>query len=156
MERTGGVGCDFKRINWFNDCVNECGLSDLDSLGPKFTWKGPLMPGCSRLYERLDRAFVNNHFLAEMDECVLKVLPRTLFSDHNPLLLSLSVQQVAQIPISICKEVEKIQMNFIWGHSESQYGFHPIGWNQLLWSKDPRGVLDLKDFPFSMRLMEPS
>ncbi|XP_028788532.1 uncharacterized protein LOC114744533 [Neltuma alba] len=91
-ERIGGSGCNFSRINWFQDRVRECGLSDLGFNGPRFTWKGLKISGCSRLYERLDRAFVNDEFLLRIPEGSLKVLPRTLFSDHNPLVLYLPTQ----------------------------------------------------------------
>ncbi|XP_028767839.1 uncharacterized protein LOC114725488 [Neltuma alba] len=84
-------GCNFSRINWFQDRVRECGLSDLGFNGPHFTWKGLKILGVL-VYKRLDRAFVNDEFLLRIPEGILKVLPRTLFSDHNPLVLCLPTQ----------------------------------------------------------------
>ncbi|KAK4258510.1 hypothetical protein QN277_004952 [Acacia crassicarpa] len=72
QERIGGVRCNHRRINWFNNQVRGCGLSDLGSLGPRFTWRGPLLRGCDRLYERLDRALGNNLFLAQVENYVVK------------------------------------------------------------------------------------
>ncbi|XP_028799172.1 uncharacterized protein LOC114754555 [Neltuma alba] len=86
-DRTGGARICHNRINWFQDRVSECGLVDMGFKGPKFTWRGPLRPGCSRLYERLDRALCNSNFLTTFPDSFLKVLPRTKFSDHNPISL---------------------------------------------------------------------
>ncbi|KAI9105142.1 hypothetical protein K1719_022671 [Acacia pycnantha] len=44
--------------------------------------------GGRRIFERLDRALVNDSFLSSSMNCVLKVLPRTKYSDHNPIFLS--------------------------------------------------------------------
>ncbi|KAI9109146.1 hypothetical protein K1719_019769 [Acacia pycnantha] len=40
-EHTGGTSCNRKRMQWFNDRIVECGLSDMGFKGPKFTWRGP-------------------------------------------------------------------------------------------------------------------
>ncbi|KAK4261983.1 hypothetical protein QN277_027606 [Acacia crassicarpa] len=48
--------------------------------------------------------------------------------------------QVAQIPHSICLQIERIQWKFILGHSESSAGFHPIGWHQITLPKDHGGL----------------
>ncbi|KAI9118206.1 hypothetical protein K1719_010538 [Acacia pycnantha] len=55
-ERVGGSGINRQRISQFQERVNDCHLSDLGFVGPKFTWKGPCLPNCARLFERLDRA----------------------------------------------------------------------------------------------------
>ncbi|KAI9125378.1 hypothetical protein K1719_003994 [Acacia pycnantha] len=58
-ERTGGVPGCHRRIRWFQQRVQECNLIDLGASGPRFTWKGPRLRGCARLFERLDRALAN-------------------------------------------------------------------------------------------------
>ncbi|KAK4261441.1 hypothetical protein QN277_004437 [Acacia crassicarpa] len=92
-ERIGGKSANFRRMQWFNDRIHDCGLIDLGSVGPKMTWKGPRISGCSRLYERLDRALANSAFLNQFTDAFVKVLPRTDFSDHNPLLLFVNNRQ---------------------------------------------------------------
>ncbi|KAK4270818.1 hypothetical protein QN277_019587 [Acacia crassicarpa] len=47
---------------------------------------------------------------------------------------------VAKIPVSVCHEVERIQRNFIWGHTESTHQYHPIGWDQLTLPKQYGGL----------------
>ncbi|KAI9084296.1 hypothetical protein K1719_033803 [Acacia pycnantha] len=50
-ERSGGRGGSIGRMQWFQDRINECRLVDLGAVGPRMTWKGPRIAGCSRLYE---------------------------------------------------------------------------------------------------------
>ncbi|KAI9124484.1 hypothetical protein K1719_004406 [Acacia pycnantha] len=88
LEKFGGRGGNEARIRRFTDRLWRCRLSDLGSCGPKFTWKGPISMGGRRIYERLDRAIVNDAFLSSLVNSVLKVLSRTQFSDHNPICLN--------------------------------------------------------------------
>ncbi|KAI9089336.1 hypothetical protein K1719_029615 [Acacia pycnantha] len=44
-ERIGGRSVSLSRIRWFQDRINEAGLSDLGSVGPTMTWRGPRMDG---------------------------------------------------------------------------------------------------------------
>ncbi|KAI9122463.1 hypothetical protein K1719_006303 [Acacia pycnantha] len=94
-KRKGGVDGNLCRMHWFNERILRCGLSDLRSQGSKFTWKGPIISGFARLFERLDRALVNTQFLASFGSAPVKVLPRTLFSDHNPLIIKLQEDHVS-------------------------------------------------------------
>ncbi|KAI9113231.1 hypothetical protein K1719_015756 [Acacia pycnantha] len=59
-ERMGGSGINPLKIRRFQERVADCHLSDLGFVGPKFTWKGPRLPNCGRLYERLDRALMRS------------------------------------------------------------------------------------------------
>ncbi|KAI9102310.1 hypothetical protein K1719_023512 [Acacia pycnantha] len=86
-ERTGGARGSVRRMNLFFERLQGCRLSDLGFLGPRFTWKGPCLPGGRRLFERLDRAVGNEAFLMEHSGCSVRVLQRTRFSDHNPISL---------------------------------------------------------------------
>ncbi|KAK4264274.1 hypothetical protein QN277_025477 [Acacia crassicarpa] len=87
-EWVGGRNGNPRRMRWFCDQINFCGLCDLGAVSPRMTWKGPKLPGCARLYECLDKAFGNSMLLQTMPDSFLKVLPRTQFSDHNPIILS--------------------------------------------------------------------
>ncbi|KAK4262419.1 hypothetical protein QN277_027981 [Acacia crassicarpa] len=86
-ERSGGADANLFRMRLFHDRIFACGLSDMGFCGPKFTWRGPKNGNHLRLFERLDRALANTNFLSCFSECYLQVLPRTTFSDHNPLCL---------------------------------------------------------------------
>ncbi|KAI9122383.1 hypothetical protein K1719_007072 [Acacia pycnantha] len=55
-ECIGGRTINFSRLRWFQDRINEAGLSDLGSIGSVMTWRGPRLEGGARLFERLDRA----------------------------------------------------------------------------------------------------
>lgn len=92
-ERIGGRGGNRRRMMWFHEQISDCSLSDMGSSGPKMTWKGPCIAGCARLYERLDRALANGLLFDSFPDAHVKVLPRTKFSDHNPLLLCVSYKQ---------------------------------------------------------------
>ncbi|KAI9122170.1 hypothetical protein K1719_006859 [Acacia pycnantha] len=54
-ERIGGGGGSYCRMRLFQERINDCRLTDIGAVGPKMTWKGPRLLGCTRLYERLDR-----------------------------------------------------------------------------------------------------
>ncbi|KAK4274538.1 hypothetical protein QN277_017742 [Acacia crassicarpa] len=86
-ERIGGFGFNPARSKLFNDRMRRCKLTDLGAVGPQFTWRGPRVQGNRRLYERLDRAIANTDFLSAFSDFYIQVLPRTRFSDHNPLCL---------------------------------------------------------------------
>ncbi|KAI9080858.1 hypothetical protein K1719_037167 [Acacia pycnantha] len=70
-ERVGGADINLGRLRKFQDRVQGCQLNDLGFSGPKFTWRGPRTTNCSRLYERLDRALANVHFLAATFDCFI-------------------------------------------------------------------------------------
>ncbi|KAI9118317.1 hypothetical protein K1719_010649 [Acacia pycnantha] len=84
-ERIGGRNGDARRMRWFCDRINECGLADLGASGPRMTWKGPRLVGCSRLYERLDRALANCSMLHSLPESFLKGWPSFVQCDGNLL-----------------------------------------------------------------------
>ncbi|KAK4258521.1 hypothetical protein QN277_004963 [Acacia crassicarpa] len=88
-ERIGGSSPNVSRMKIFQDRIQDCMLSDLGSSGPRFTWKGPKLPNCPRLFQRLDRALANNLFLMNFGNCYIQVLARTKFSDHSPLMVCL-------------------------------------------------------------------
>ncbi|KAI9090642.1 hypothetical protein K1719_028495 [Acacia pycnantha] len=90
----GGRNGDPRCMRWFCDRITECGLVDLGAIEPKMTWKGPRLASCTRLYEHLDRALVNCNMLQTMPDSYLKVLPRTAFSDHNPIVLSVGFKRL--------------------------------------------------------------
>ncbi|KAI9128865.1 hypothetical protein K1719_000348 [Acacia pycnantha] len=46
-ERSGGAGGDESRFNLFAERIQRCRLSDMGSVGPKFTWKGLRLLGGS-------------------------------------------------------------------------------------------------------------
>ncbi|KAI9124763.1 hypothetical protein K1719_004090 [Acacia pycnantha] len=52
-ERAGGVGVCYSRVRNFQQRIQACQLSDLGFQGPRFTWRGPRLASCSRLYESI-------------------------------------------------------------------------------------------------------
>ncbi|KAI9090708.1 hypothetical protein K1719_028561 [Acacia pycnantha] len=71
-ERIGGRNSNHRRMLRFCEWMNDCGLADLGAIGPRMTWKGPKLPGCARLYERLDRALGNSDLLQHIPDAYLK------------------------------------------------------------------------------------
>lgn len=124
-EKVGGRSCNLNRISWFQDRIDDCKLLDLGFLGPKFTWKGPQLHGCTRLFERLDRALANISFVSAFPECAVKVLPKTSFSDHNPLSISL------QSNFSNKKDPKPFRFEAMWLSHDSFKSFLQDQWNNL-------------------------
>ncbi|XP_074321418.1 uncharacterized protein LOC141657925 [Silene latifolia] len=56
LEKLGGCGIKWNRVNLFKSTMNDCNLIDLGFSGPKFTWtnKRRIHP----IFERLDRVWV--------------------------------------------------------------------------------------------------
>lgn len=86
-EKKGGAPVSQRKSNVFVQNIDACHLLDLGAIGSKFTWRGPLFNGWSRIYERLDRALSNSDWRLLFPEAYVKVLPRVDFSDHHPLLI---------------------------------------------------------------------
>lgn len=83
-EQRGGTMVNEQKCSRFLDSINGCGLKDLGSEGPKFTWRGPLMRGSSRLFKRLDRGLCNSEWRQEFGEATVRVGAR-INSDHHQL-----------------------------------------------------------------------
>lgn len=88
-EKLGGASFNPNSASLFLDLMNKCQLMDLGSTGPKFTWRGPLLQGHRRIFERLDRGLVNADWQLAYPETCVRVLPRVKF-DHHPILLDTS------------------------------------------------------------------
>ncbi|GAU46050.1 hypothetical protein TSUD_191210 [Trifolium subterraneum] len=88
-EKKGGAHVIARICNNFLDNFNACKLMDLGAVGYKFTWRGPLVNGHDRLFERLDRAMSNDVWRIMFPEAIVKVLPRIEFSDHHTIIIML-------------------------------------------------------------------
>ncbi|PNY15946.1 ribonuclease H, partial [Trifolium pratense] len=86
-EKKGGIPANQGRCDRFMDRMNACHLMDCGSIGSRFTWRGPIFRGGERIFERLDRALVNDNWRLAFPHAVVKVLARIDFSDHHPLLI---------------------------------------------------------------------
>ncbi|XP_028787307.1 uncharacterized protein LOC114743269 [Neltuma alba] len=86
-EKKGGAPCNFRKCELFAERVSNCNLLDLGAFGNRFTWKGPLISGYERVYERLDMGLCNTSWRCLFQNAIVKNLARLSCSDHNPLLL---------------------------------------------------------------------
>lgn len=67
--------------------IEECGLSEIDLVGGKFTWERS--KGSQRwVHEHLEKAFVNERWWQKFPLCKLTVT-HTITSDHEPIVLEL-------------------------------------------------------------------
>lgn len=90
VEKKGGIPASQRRCQSFVDRINRCNLMDLGAVGSKYTWKGPLYNGHSKVYERLDRALCNDEWRLGFPNAFVKILTRVQFSDHHPVLVNLA------------------------------------------------------------------
>ncbi|XP_028794064.1 uncharacterized protein LOC114749686 [Neltuma alba] len=88
-EKKGGAPINYRRCDTFEDRINKCGFFEVASCGNRFTWKGPLIHGYQRVYERLDRGFCSADWKIKFSEVIVKVLARLGCLDHHPILLSM-------------------------------------------------------------------
>jgi exonuclease III len=95
-EKKGGAPASARKCNNFLDNINKCKLMDMGSVGTKFTWRGPLVQGHDRIFERLDRAMCNDEWRIMFPEAIVKVLTRIEFSDHHPIIILLQGTQTTR------------------------------------------------------------
>lgn len=58
-------------------------MIDIEFIGHRFTWRGPIYNGGIRIYERLDRDFCNDIWRHQFPDACVKVLSSMEFSyDH--------------------------------------------------------------------------
>lgn len=99
MKNGGGGGgrvASCTRINEFQSCINNCQLTDLGYVGPKFTWCNKRFDG-TLVYQRLDQCLGNNAWIHAFPEAVVQHLPR-IRSDHSPILFCSHYQPLSFSP----------------------------------------------------------
>ncbi|XP_062118735.1 uncharacterized protein LOC133832402 [Humulus lupulus] len=72
----------------FQSCVEKCGLIDMKFTGNFFTWNNK-QEGSSRVYAKLDRVLVNDHWLENFSNAEAIFFPEGDF-DHSPCLVTFS------------------------------------------------------------------
>ncbi|XP_071906033.1 uncharacterized protein [Coffea arabica] len=80
-ERVGGSSLNIRDLEEFNSAVTRSGLFPVQFDGSAFTWTN------GRMWQRLDRAFVNGVWMSDVDLTRVAHLQRGR-SDHCPLLVS--------------------------------------------------------------------
>ncbi|XP_055826388.1 uncharacterized protein LOC129894765 [Solanum dulcamara] len=75
----------------FISVIEACGLLDLEYSGQHFTWCNQ-RDEKARVWKRLDRALVNDKWLARMPQTTITHLP-SVGSDHNPLLMEMIIRE---------------------------------------------------------------
>lgn len=78
-----------RQMQQFKKALEDCNLSDLGFLGPRFAQSNGRYESPDFTRERLDRAVANGDWSNLYDVVEVNVLPRNI-SDHNPLLVSFS------------------------------------------------------------------
>ena len=85
-DKKGGAPFNWFKALVFNERINKCQLLELDSIGGKFTWKGPSNQGYEHLFERLDRALCNLNWRLLFTEAYTTTLIKA-FLDHHPVAI---------------------------------------------------------------------
>lgn len=77
--------------------ISHCNLIDLGYKGCKFIWSNHRKRSKGLIMERFDRIFINDNWLDFFPTAFVTHLPKT-YSDHNPLLLTLSNNNIYSGP----------------------------------------------------------
>ena len=86
-DKLGGNPLNPRRVQFFKECLDSCGMVDLGFHGPRFTWVNKREVG-HYIQERLDRGFANAMWRGLYPEASIHHLTCT-HSDHCPVLLKL-------------------------------------------------------------------
>ena len=86
-EKLGGLPVNRTRIAAFRNCLDKCGLIDLDFHGPRFTWTNKSPVWQSTIKERLDKGLGNADWTLLFPTAEIHHLPRVK-SDHCPIMLN--------------------------------------------------------------------
>lgn len=84
-EKQGGRIHTTQRCFDFISTMEACGMTDIGFTGPRFTWCNKRSPS-KRIWKRLDRVLINDHWSQRFPTNTIKHLIRTR-SDHRPLLM---------------------------------------------------------------------
>ncbi|XP_062011862.1 uncharacterized protein LOC133728462 [Rosa rugosa] len=86
-EKEGGPPRCPRQIEAFSKCVEDCGLADLNFVGPCFTWRG--IRGGEEIKVRLDRFLANREWMdLFLSSRVIHLKPSK--SDHLPIFIEVS------------------------------------------------------------------
>ncbi|KAJ8898827.1 hypothetical protein K2173_007252 [Erythroxylum novogranatense] len=85
FEKQGRRIRPMRQMTEFRNALDECGLIDLGSRGPWFTWETGNTPR-TNIRERLDRGVAISSWREIFPDCEINHLPHSI-SDHCPLLL---------------------------------------------------------------------
>ncbi|KAL5848808.1 hypothetical protein ACOSQ4_006821 [Xanthoceras sorbifolium] len=131
----------------FRDVIADCGLSDLDFIGAKFTWNNK-QAGTDNVQERLDRVLVNQDWGA--------LFPRARVShfyyynsNHRPLLVSLLGKDIFKGVKSsrACPSIDHLMFADDTLHLWSKL-FNLSSWHVSL--KSSTGQTRMNNFPFTV------
>ncbi|XP_074288423.1 uncharacterized protein LOC141613582 [Silene latifolia] len=86
-ERLGG-SFNMAEAEPFQQCLEDCEVMDIQATGSFYTWNNK-QPVETRVYSRLDRALVNQHWTDQFPTVYANFLPEGHF-DHNPCLIGLA------------------------------------------------------------------
>lgn len=80
-------------IRPFRSCIQLCQLHDPVYNGPFFTWNKKQL-GDSRVYSKIDRALINDHWESAFPHFVVHMLPEGYY-DHCPCVMEMFVGDIA-------------------------------------------------------------
>ncbi|XP_074277923.1 uncharacterized protein LOC141601530 [Silene latifolia] len=86
-----GTSTSEAEMNPFIECINECGMMDIQSTGAYYTWSNKQQP-IDRVYSRLDRFMVNQNWVVAHPHLFANFLPEGVF-DHCPCMVRDSQQE---------------------------------------------------------------
>ncbi|PKI54066.1 hypothetical protein CRG98_025560 [Punica granatum] len=84
VEKSSGAPFNPNEASKFNEVLHRCGLLDVGSTGPSFTWRGSIYRGREMIFCHLDRAVCNAQWRVLFPDASVIVLPFSK-SDHHPL-----------------------------------------------------------------------
>lgn len=89
-EKIGGIPASTCKCNMFQSRIDACNLMDIRANGYKFTWRVKITHDGTCVYERLDKIICNDTRRILFPDANLKVLTQVDFSDHHPILVTIS------------------------------------------------------------------
>ncbi|KAH0714761.1 hypothetical protein KY285_007590 [Solanum tuberosum] len=94
-EKKGGKPHRMEKGWDFISCINDCGMVDVGYKGLRFTWCNDRKRS-KKIWKRLDRTFINQHWTDSFSIIDIEHLPSTVF-DQTPMIMKYSTSEHPKI-----------------------------------------------------------
>ncbi|KAK7287147.1 hypothetical protein RIF29_00221 [Crotalaria pallida] len=143
-EKLGGNDLDWKAMDEFRQCVNQCELQDMKFVGSFYTWDNKQYQA-DRIWCKLDRNLVNADWISKWPHLETDFFTSSV-SDHSPTLIRRGSQITKTAGnfkfLNLCTQsnVFKEEVQKIWSTEVRGHGMYRVAAKLALLKKPLKGI----------------